>query len=295
VQIQQDQYVIKLARHRVGQPIVVATAVRQGSVWMVETTTGQRLNGARLLLHPQGVLIARDSVVFSWTAGKGLQNLALPETHLLAAQQNGDIGTTGWVLLEKRQDAKREEGGVLAGTSLGQLVGSVKRLGSSLGINGSDTDYALFNLNSQKLVPLGIAMEEKAVQMVSACQQTRRWVQQCDRLDSFESAYNVDGSPNRAHYYWRVSWYRTPAGTVAVAMEDGIRKIAAIRLETGDRATVFERMLGISSWSASQAPDGRVRVRAQLGFESAVNEDVAATWSAAVEQPSQQTASLTRP
>ena len=269
------QFTVKLARHQVGQAISVATVVRQGSTWMVETATGQRLNGARLLLHPQGVLIARDSVVFGWTAGKGLQNYSLPETHLLAAHQNGDIGTTGWVLLEKRQETKREEGGVLGGTSLGQLVGSMKRLGSSLGINGSDTDYAMYHLASQKLVPLGIAMEEKFVQVASACQQGQRWIPQCDRLDSFESVYNPDGSPNRAHYYWRVSWYRTPAGTVAVSMEDGIRKIEAIRLETGARATVFERTLGIGAWSARQTPDGRVRVQAQLGFESAVKEDAA--------------------
>lgn len=271
-----DQFTIKLARHQVGQAISVATAVRQGGTWMVETATGQRLNGARLLLHPQGVLIARDSVVFGWTAGKGLQNYALPETHLLAAQQNGDIGTTGWVLLEKRREAKREEAGVLGGTSLGQFVGSMKRLGNSLGVNGSETDYALYHLGSQKLVPLGIAMEEKSVHVASACQQSRRWIPQCDRLDSFESVYNIDGSPNRSHYYWRVSWYRTPVGTIAVAMENGIRKIDAIRLETDERATVFERMLGIGGWSVQQSVDGRVRVQAQLGFESAVNDDVAA-------------------
>lgn len=282
VQVMPGQHLLKLARHPGGTPTVVANVTRQGGQWMAETQTGARLNGSRLILAPRGLMVARDNVLFAWTAGSGIQSYAAPETHAMAAHQHGDIAATGWVLMEKRAEAKESEGGLLGGTSLGALVGSVKRLGAAVGINGADTDYALFHLASRQMVPLGIAMEEKQAQFMSQCRQRNVWVSMCDRMDSLESLYGQDGYPNRGHYFWRVSWYATPRGPVAVVMENGIRKIDAIQLGTDQRATVFERALGIGNWSARQTADGRVRVQAQLGLDSGVNEDVAALFPSTV-------------
>lgn len=280
------QYAIKLMRHRSGAPVTIASASRQMGVWSVETITGVRVNGSRLNLNPRGFLVARDNALFRYVAGTGLRSFGLPETHTLAAHQNGNVGTTGWLLLEKRRDTKEREGGLLSQGSLGQLVGAFKDLGTVLGVSKSDSDFALYQLETGKTIPLGISLSEKQTNVLSQCQQRNRWVALCDHLDTVDSLYGQDGYANRSHYFWRVSWFNTPRGAVAVVMEDGITKIDAIDLATDRRATLFQRALGIGNWSASQQPDGRVQVTAQLGFESARNEDVVRVFEAAAVQTS---------
>lgn len=269
------QMAIKMMRFRSGAPLTIATASRQSGLWSVDTISGLRVAGSRLTLAPTGFIVARDNALFHYVAGEGLRSYGLPETHTLAAHQNGDISTTGWVLLEKRQDTKERQGGVLAQGSVGQLFGAIRSLGATLGVNKADTDYALYQLGTDKTVPIGIALSENQINILSQCRQKNRWVATCDRAEQVESLYGQDGYPNRAHYFWRITWFNTPRGAVALVMEDGITKIDAIELGTDRRATVFQRSLGIGDWSTSQSPDGRVVVKAQLGFESARNDDVA--------------------
>lgn len=276
VQRMPGQFVVKVARYQAAAPVAVAMAYQQSGMWTVETATGARLGGNRLLLQPGGVFIARDNVVFSWIPGKGTSNYAAPETHRLAAHQNGDVGATGWILLEKRADTKSSEGGVLANTTAGALFSAVKGLGAALGVNAADADFALFELATGNTVPLAVSLDDKNTQILSQCRQRTRLVSECDRLDLVESLYGVDGQPNKTHYYWRIAWYRTDKGPIAVTMENSIRKIEAVALASNQRVTVFERTLGIGGSSSKQMPDGRVQVTARLGFELAVNEDVAA-------------------
>lgn len=270
-----NQYQIKLTRQGVTQPVVIASASKQGGQWIVETVTGVRVSGARLTLSGRGFIVARDNALFRYDAGRGLSSSALPETHTLAAMQNGDIAATGWVLLEKRQDTKAQEDGVLANTSLGGLFSAVKALGAAAGVTKSDSDYALFELATSKLRPVGISLGEKEAQILSQCHRKNNFVNICDRMESVESVWSQSGTPNRGHYFWRVSWYRTPTGPMAVVMQDGIGKIEAIDLTSDRQLVVFERALGIGDWSAKQTPDGRVQVKAKLGFETAIRDDVA--------------------
>ncbi|MEJ1934429.1 hypothetical protein WDZ92_29895 [Nostoc sp. NIES-2111] len=274
-----QQYLIKLMRQGVGQPVVIGSAFKQGGQWTVESVTGVRANGSRPTLSGRGFIVARDNALFRYEAGRGLSSSALPETHTLAAVQNGDISATGWVLLEKRMDTKAQEGGAMANTSLGQLFGAVKALGAAVGVNKSDSDYALFELASNKLVPIGISLGEKQAQILSQCRRQNAFVNICDQMDSVESIWSQGGTPNRSHYFWRVSWFRTPVGPVAVVMQDGIRKIEAIDLAGDRQVVVFERALGIGDWTTKQHPDGRVEVRAKLGFETASKEDVASLFA----------------
>jgi hypothetical protein len=276
------QFVVKLMRYRAGQPMTIANATRQSGQWSVETVTGVRINGSRLTLNSRGFVVARDNALFRYMPGVGLRSHGLPETHTLAAHQNGDIGATGWLLLEKRQDTKEREGGVLSQGSLGELFGAVKSLGAALGVSKSDSDYALYHLETGKTVPLGISLGDKTTSVLSQCQQRNRWVAQCDRLDTVESLYGQDGYANRSHYYWRVSWFNTPRGAVAVVMQDGITKIDAIELSSDRRVSVFQRSLGIGDWSTSQQADGRVQVKAKLGFEAAQQNDVASLFEVPV-------------
>ncbi len=271
------QMTIKLMRFRAGASIPIGTASRTEGQWSIETASGVRVAGGRLTLSPTGFIVARDNALFQYIAGEGLHSYGLPETHTLAAHQNGDISATGWLLLEKRKDTN----GAGSARSSGSFLGSLRSLGAAIGLNKADTDYALFQLGTNKTIPIGIALSENQISIMSQCRQKNRWVAICDRADQTESLYTQDGGrPHRAHYFWRVMWFNTPRGPVALIMEDGITKIEAIELATERRATVFERSLGIGDWSASQSQDGRVIVRAELGFERGKNEDVASLFAA---------------
>lgn len=275
VEMQPNLYTLKMMRHRTGMPVTIGTASRQFGNWSIETVTGVRVAGSRLNMNARGFAVARDNALFRYTAGEGLRSYGLPETHTLAAHQNGDVSATGWLLLEKRVDTKQKEGGIFGGTAIGDLIGAVKGLGAVVGLNSADSDFALYQLETGKTVALAISLEDKKTNVLSQCRAKNNWVQQCDRLDMVESLYGQDGSPNRMHYYWRVSWYPTQTGPIAVVMENNYGKIQAVDLNSDRRAVVFERALGIAGWSSAQTPDGRVRVNAQLGFEKVVNEDVA--------------------
>lgn len=206
IEVAPNQFQIKLMRQG-GQPLVIGTASRLGGQWQVETVTGVRVAGSRMTLSGRGLIVARDNALFRYEAGRGLLSSALPETHTMAALQNGDIGATGWVLLEKRQDTKAQEGGALANTSLGALFGAVKALGAAVGVNKSDSDYALFELQTGKLLPVGISLDEKQAQVLSQCHRRNAVVNICDRMDSVESIWAQGGGANRGHYFWRISWY----------------------------------------------------------------------------------------
>lgn len=276
------QYVIKVMRYGTGAPLTVATARRQQGVWTVETVTGVRVAGNGLNLSPRGFNIARENAMFMYTAGAGLKSFGLPENFMLAAHQNGNVAATRWVLLEKRRETKEAEGGVLAGTALGGLFGAVKQLGATVGVTKGDADYALYHLESRKTLPLHISLDDKQAQFLSQCRQRNRWIAQCDRLDLVESLYGQDGMPNRQHYYWRLAWYATSQGPVALTMEDNISKLEAISLADERRVTVFSRALGIANWNSRQLPDGRVGVSAQMGLSRESVEDVAALFGQSV-------------
>lgn len=274
VEIQPNSFLLKLMRHRAGAPVLLATATRQYGNWTVDTVTGVRVAGPRLNVNSRGFIVARDNALFRYQPGEGLQSFGLPETHTLAAHQNGNVGATGWLLLEKRAETKKEEGGFMKSIGLGEVFDAAKQVVAAVGLASADSDFALYELETGKTVPLAISLADKQTNLLSQCRARNRWVQQCDRLDTIESLYAQDGSPNRMHYFWRLSWYKTDSGPVAVLMENNLQKIQALDLSSERRAVVFERALGIAGWSSSQQPDGRVRVNAQLGFESAVNEDV---------------------
>lgn len=275
------QYVVKVMRYGAGAPVTIATAHRQQGIWTVETVTGVRVAGSGLNLSPRGFNIARENAMFMYGAGTGLKSFGLPESFMLAAHQNGNVSATKWVLLEKRRETKQAEGGALGGTSLGQLFGAVKQLGATVGVTKGDADYALYNVETRKALPIHISLDDKQAQFLSQCRQRNRWIAQCDRLDLAESLYGQDGQPNRQHYFWRLAWYATAQGPVALTMEDNITKLEAVSLNDDRRATVFSRALGIAGWSARQLPDGRVSASAQMGFSRETVDDVGALFAQA--------------
>lgn len=164
----------------------------------------------------------------------------------------------------------------------------ISSLGSTVGLAEAD-GYMLLEAESGRTVKLDISTDDKEVQVMSNCKRQNDFVNKCSDMHSYESLYRRDGTRNRGHYFWRVDWMQTPQRPFAVVQEAGTRKINVINLDTEERVTVLERTLGISSHDVYQAPDGKIRIEAQLGFsKESVNDAVLAFKEGRNEQLSQQ-------
>jgi hypothetical protein len=122
------QMVVKLMRYRSGAPVPIARASRTNGQWSVETSSGVRVAGGRLTLSPTGFIVARDNALFQYIAGDGLHSYGLPETHTLAAHQNGDISATAGCCLRSarklRVETARVRGEAILATSWEQSEAS---------------------------------------------------------------------------------------------------------------------------------------------------------------------------
>lgn len=260
-------YVIKSGRALVqSDPVIIATAEKRGAQWLITTITGKKFSGTRLIPSSRGFVIARDNTGFRYVPGKGTTNIAAPEEFVIAGLQNGDISNTSYILLERVPIANNATGA--------QLFSAFKAIGSTLGINKKE-DYALLNIDNSKLIPLNISMDDKQVQVMSACRKVNNFVNECARMDSFDSLFDKNGMKNLSHYFWRISWFNTPAGRpILVSQEGGLSKVSATDLNSGKKVILFERTLGISGFFAKQKPDGEISVSAGMGFSTEIKDNV---------------------
>jgi len=266
------KYLLKTGRAlNVGEPIAIAKAERRGTQWSVITTTGKKLAGNRLIPLARGFIIARDNTGFRYVPGKGTTSIAAPEAFSIAALQSGDVSSTGFILLERTADASTANP---RDPVLG-LFSAVQSLGSTLGI-GKKEDYALMNIDSNKLVPINISIDDKRVQVMSACRQRNFVFAECERMDSFESLFQANGMRNMTHYFWRINWFNAAGRPVLISQEGGLSKITETDLNSGKKVVVFERPLGIASFSATQGTDGKISVSAKMGFSTESKDDVVA-------------------
>ncbi|WP_257977826.1 hypothetical protein [Burkholderia gladioli] len=229
---------IKLARGGTSvEPLQIATATQMpdGS-WQVVTTSGKTMNGTGFAVLPDGVLVSRGTVAFRYTPGKGISNITVPKGYVLAAFQHGNVGTTGYVLLEKNYANHQAGQG-------GDLMGDIRSLGSIVGI-GKKEDYALLNTSTGQLYSFNVDVEGK-----------------------HGSLFTRDNGRNMQHYFWRIYWLDTPSGPIAVSLEDGQRHVYITDLNTGKKVVAFSRSLGVSDLSVKQANDGMVSLSVRLGFD----------------------------
>lgn len=271
-QIDRDSFVLKTLRVATGtEPITIGTASRRSGLWQVDTVTGKTLRGWRLIPLARGVLVGRDNTGFAYVAGEGTRSFAAPESFDLAGFQNGDIAGTDYVLLERRQEE--------AQGPFGETIGAIAALGNALGVVRKE-DYVLYSMSTGKMHPLDIAADGKSTSVYSQCKRRNAVLNLCDRVDFVDSLYDAQGMPNFSHYYWRVSWYRTPQGPIAIAQESGLKDITVTDLGSGKKVTAFNRELGIAGFTSRQGADGRVSVVAQMGFGMEALEDAAALLAA---------------
>lgn len=241
------------------QPIVIASGAMGSAGWEFQTVTGKQLSGATLSILSNGFLVGRGSSAFRYQSGKGVQSIAIPNGYSITPLQHGNIGSTGYILLEK-EGATGENDPVL------KLFSSVKAIGSIIGVNKKE-DYVLFDIASGKMHTMNISATGKQVTLMSQCHQVNWVISECQRAQTFESVYGTDGMKNNSHYYWLVNWMVTPTGPVAFTLEDGLGKLYITDLTTGKKVLAFDRSLGIADWNIEQSGDGKVAVKAKLALE----------------------------
>lgn len=260
-----DLSTFKIARvDKPADAITVGQLRRQGDSWQFTSATGKSLSGELFFPLTDGVLLMRDSVGFKYVAGEGVQQVNVPSGWLPASIQRGNISTTGWMLLEKASgEANSNPFSVFS--KLGQLAGVVNA-----------NEYALLQMSTGKLVEIDIASDGKNAYSYSQCRRKNAVVNVCDKMTSYESAFNPDGTPNPTHYLWKVDWQRTPTGAILLALEGTLGgRLSGVDLETGKKVALYERALGVVLQSARVTPDGKLSVAVRLGLSGESMDDVA--------------------
>jgi len=154
-------------------------------------------------------------------------------------------------------------------------MGTFKSLGSHFGLSKKE-DYGLMNLDTGKAVMFNISSDAKNQNAcVQRGQQINSFMNKCEKSVSFESLYDQAGQPNVGHYYWRVMWVNTPSGkTIAVTIEDGVKRLIATDLSSGKKVLLKERMMGINQFKIYQNGQGKIFADVQLGFSNETVEDI---------------------
>lgn len=260
-----NQYVIKYNKAgSEAEAITLANAEIDRNGAKVVTVTGRKLSGNGIIPTSRGFIIARESSAFNFDPLVGLNSFSATEGYHIAKYQNGDVSSTGYILLEKDPETD----------SVADLMGSLSDLAGSLGIMEDDaSEYLLANIETGSVVPLNIRTSGNDIQILSECRKKNSIVNECAKLETKESLFEKNGSKNIGHYFWKIYWFNTPDGAYAVAQEHGLKKITIINLDTAKKSVAFERALGINGFTTKQTPEGKITVDASLGFSSEKIDD----------------------
>ncbi|MDQ6989583.1 MAG: hypothetical protein Q9M19_06840 [Mariprofundaceae bacterium] len=257
--VQDNAYIIKFMRASVdAEPIRIGTANYSRNMWNVTTVTGKRLSGSTLMMTSKGFVVKRKGTGFLYQPGQSIKSIASPKGYRIAKYQTGDIASTGHILLEKLPEKE---------SSFGSFFAATKGLGSIFGGEGNQ-DYALFNIQSKKLIPLFIGLEK-----ANKFGKDNRYLYYNGGLKN----------PNSGHYFWRVEWFKVESGVYVTYVVNGIKEAKVIHLDTGLEKTIFERMLGISSVNAYIQKNGKIKVVADMGFSMESIDDLEAFMSKPLE------------
>lgn len=260
------QYIIKtMQTQNQAEPISIASARHIGGTWEVSTVTGKRLTGQEIVMGSRGFVLNRENGAIIYDAVTGMKTASLPDGYKIADFQNGDALQTRYVLLEALKSDDQNE----------NVIGSFKALGSHFGLSKKE-DYVLMNIDTDKLIRFNISSESKnQSECIQKGKQINAFVGKCEKSVSFESLYDKFGMPNVGHYYWRVMWVNTPSGkTIAVTIEDGVKRLMATDLLSGKKVLLKERLMGINQFKMRQEADGKIFVDVQLGFSDETVEDI---------------------
>lgn len=265
-----NEYVVKYNKSgSSADAITLAYATIDARGAKVTTVTGSKLSGNSIIPTSRGFIIARDSSVFNFDPRDGVTNFSAKNNYHIAKYQNGDVASTGYVLLEKDPEVNANP--------VTNLMSSFSSLTSTIGLTEDKvSEYLLANVKTGSVVPLNIRTDGKKINVLSECKKKNSFVNKCAKSESRESLYKQNGFKNLSHYFWKVYWFNTPDGLYAVAQESGLKKVTIINLNTAKKSTAFERTLGISGFTATQTPEGKITVSAHLGFSTETIDDAVA-------------------
>lgn len=265
----QDTIIIKWCRVSTDtEPITIAKADFVNDKWTVSTVTGKKITGDKISLFSKGFVVGRESTGFLYKVGESLKSFATPDGFNIAEYQNGDVSETNLILAERAPQSENNQAD--------SFFSSAKNLGASFGINKKE-DYVLFNFDSGQQVPINVSLEGKNVAVYSDIkkQHFNGLVNECGKVDFFESLYNKYGDPNSEHYFWRISWFETKNGPILIVKESGASsKVTIQNLKTGKKVVAFERFLGINWVVANKKSDGKIELKVKLGSSIKTISDV---------------------
>ena len=260
VQIGKGKFLLKSNRLSTkATPVVIASVAETSTGVQVDTASGLSIAGQRFFATARGFVLARDDVGFQYAMGDGQRQFVVPSEFQVATLQNGDVGGTQVLLLEKRPEQTATDNSVF---------GKAMQLGRRLGALEARQDYAFLNLKDGSLIPLTMEVGDKQTNFHFDCYKKKpsQLYSTCDGMITRESLYAEDGSPNRRHYYWRAAWFQTAKGPLAVVLEDLSKEINVIDLANGKRANAYSRALGISDHKFEMDGTGRVRIDYRPAF-----------------------------
>lgn len=240
------------------EPILLATATKNRGAWSVRSVTGKTLSGSRLLPTSKGIVIARSNSGFIYEPGNSIRSFATPQDYHIADFQNGDITSTGYILLEKDPIESRSNN---AAVQLFQMAGSLAKTVTL----SEDSDYALMNWRNGQLTTFVKGIHGKNVTAGgNNCRVQSRSVglRSCESLNFREALYEPSGMRNHTHYFWGIHWFNTPEGPFAIAQEERSRKVTMTNLATGKKVNLLEDILAFTNFEASQSPEGVIRISA---------------------------------
>lgn len=262
VEVSSDVYIMKFMQANAKlEPISIANVMFDDGLWKVNSVTGKKLTGHNFQLGSNGFIITRnDGTGFISEHKIGVEQINIPQGYQVAKFQNGDVVGTKTILLEI-PEVVQEEG------SISSIFSKAKALGSMLGVNKKE-DYAFLDLNSGKLIKINIPNDGKSkLECLQYGERINQFVSKCLKYaDPVESLYAKDGTKNFNHYYWRIKWFNTVSGVVALTQEDDLGKIYATNLSTGKKVLVKRYLPGYSEFDAYIQSNGKLKLSAKKGM-----------------------------
>ena len=243
-------------------PVKIATIQKNGSMFNVKTVTGKTIPGQSVIPTSDGFVVGRAASAFRYVIGSDqVKSITIPTGYHMAMYQNGDVASTGLLLLERDPDRKG---------STQDLLTSFSDLGNTLGLNKSD-DYVLMNVNDSSIIPLNVTLSGKDISIGHGCQ-SNGFVNKCQNFTSHESLYLKSGFKNWSHYFWAVNWIDTKSGPLAIYRTT--TTIDVVDINNKQVHTAFSRALGVNEFDLIKRQDGTVGIEAKLGFSKETIDDV---------------------
>lgn len=259
-----DQYLIKSSRvPQVKKPITIATGTQaKNGIWSIQTNNGKQLQGQNVILFSIGFLIVGRNSVFRYLPGKGFSNFGTPgEGFHIASYQNGDVSSTNYILLEKTKTWSDNSEDPL--DNLRGFWDATKDLGALFGLTKKE-DYMLVNIKTGQVHSFDISIAGKNIHAYSNCEKQNRYAQKCKDMHSVESLYERNGLPNYRHYFWRIRWFNTSDGAIAIAQENQVQDVTLTNLTTRQKVVAFESTAGFNGFDAVQDASGKITVAVDM-------------------------------